>query len=87
MTEEQKKKALQSPSAVFDRPADVVDCDLSHAEKIAVLKQWEVDARQLEEAATEGMAPTEGVPPAAGGERSRLSEVKKAQRQLDEIDR
>ena len=46
LASEDKKKALTSPSSVFKNPADVVACaDLSKAEKTAILKQWELDAR------------------------------------------
>ena len=48
LASEDKKKALTSPSSVFKHPADVVACgDLTKAEKTAILKQWELDARLL----------------------------------------
>lgn len=63
---------------------DVVNCDLSHTEKIAVLKQW---GRCLATGRSfHGRHDTGGwCATTTGGKRSRLSEVKKAQQQLDEI--
>jgi len=75
LAREDKKKALTNPSSVFKTPAQVVACaDLSKEEKAAILKQWELDARLLQVAAEEGMGE---------GERSLLTEVKKAQDKLD----
>jgi hypothetical protein len=75
LVREDKKKALANPSSVFKTPAEVVACvDLSKEEKAAILKQWELDARLLQVAAEEGMAE---------GERSLLTDVKKAQDKLD----
>lgn len=75
MTSEDKKKALTTPSSVFKRPGDVVDCqDLDLAEKAKILKQWELDARLLQVATEEGMS---------GGEHSLFAEVKKAQKNLN----
>jgi len=72
---EDKKKALINPSSVFKTPAEVVACaDLSTEEKAAILKQWELDARLLQVATEEGMG---------DGERSLLTDVKKAQDKLD----
>ena len=74
LTNEDKKKALTNPSSVFKNPADIIACkDLEKAEKSAILKQWELDARQLQVATEEGM--TEG-------ERSLFADVKKAQEKL-----
>ena len=74
LASEDRKKALTNPSSVFKNPADVVACkDLDKTEKAAILKQWELDARQLQVATEEGM--TEG-------ERSMFAEVKKAQEKL-----
>jgi len=71
---EDKKKALTTPSSVFRTPNDVVICaELSAAEKTAILKQWELDARLLQVASEEGM--TEG-------EHSLFTDVKKAQSKL-----
>lgn len=74
ITAADKKKALSSPSSVFRHPADVVDSrDLDTAEKTAILKQWELDARLLQVASEEGMDK---------GERSLFDDVKKAQQRL-----
>jgi hypothetical protein len=75
LASEDKKKALTSPSSVFKHPGEVVDCrDLNKAEKTAILKQWEVDARLLQVATEEGMSE---------GEHSLFADVKKAQGKLD----
>lgn len=58
---------LDKPSTYFDGPHDVVaDSRLSDDQKREALETLEQDARQLSEAAAEGMA---------GGERSNLDEV------------
>jgi hypothetical protein len=75
MTNEDKKKALTSPSSVFKHPIEVVDShDFDRAEKTKILKQWELDARLLQVATEEGMG---------GGEHSLFADVKKAQQSLD----
>jgi len=75
LASEDKKKALTNPSSVFKTPGEVVVCaDLSKAEKTAILKQWELDARLLQVATEEGMGE---------GERSLFADVKKAQGKLD----
>jgi hypothetical protein len=57
LASEDKKKALTSPSSVFKHPGDVVASgDLTKAEKTAILKQWELDARLLQVATEEGMS-------------------------------
>ncbi|HKU99545.1 MAG TPA: hypothetical protein VJR58_29905 [Vineibacter sp.] len=69
------KPATVTPTKEFDRPADVLRAaHLSRDQKIAVLKQWELDARLLQTAAEEGMG---------GGEPNLLDEVKKALAALD----
>ena len=74
LTTHDKAKALTTPTSVFKTPEEVVSCvDLSKAEKTAVLKQWEIDARLLQVASEEGMS---------GGEPNHLVEVKKAQKTL-----
>lgn len=74
LTTHDKAKALTTPTSVFRTPEEVVSCvDLSKAEKTAVLKQWEIDARLLQVASEEGMS---------GGEPNHLTEVKKAQKSL-----
>jgi hypothetical protein len=63
-------RALLSPSSVFERPMDVVVTDsMTPQQKLEVLKRWELDAHALEIATAESMA---------GGEPSRLSEVRSA---------
>ena len=75
MTSEDKKKALTNPSSVFKNPVEVVASgELSLGEKTAILKQWELDARNLQVATEEGMA---------DGEHSLFADVKKAQQKLD----
>lgn len=74
LTRHDKAKVKTTPTSLFKTPADVVSCvDLSKAEKTAVLKQWEIDARLLQVASEEGMT---------GGEFNQLAEVKKAQKVL-----
>ncbi len=74
LTRHEKAKVQTTPTSLFKTPAEVVSCvDLSRAEKAAVLKQWEIDARLLQVASEEGMT---------GGEGSQLAEVKKAQKTL-----
>ncbi len=66
-----------TPTKEFDRPADVLRAaHLSRDQKIAVLKQWELDARLLQTASEEGMS---------GGEPNMLAEVKKAQGALGAV--
>ena len=50
------KQAVLNPSAVFKRPQEVVDCkELTHGQKIEILKRWEYDARELQVADEESM--------------------------------
>ncbi len=55
-------KAFQDPKAVFTTPQAVLDDrDLCHKEKVAILKRWEYDARELDVAEEENMGePGEG---------------------------
>ena len=63
-------RALLSPSSVFDQPMDVVATDsMTARQKLEVLKRWELEARQLDEATGENMS---------GGESSPLPEVRVA---------
>lgn len=56
-------KALTNPRAIFRRPQEVVESnDLSREQKIEVLRRWEYDARELQVADKEGMAPAEPQP-------------------------
>lgn len=68
--------AIQSPASAFRDPADVVaNRRLTNAQKLRVLKQWEIDARALAVAEEEGMT---------GGEPSMLQRVMLALDQLDD---
>ena len=50
-------KALTDPSSVFATPDEVCEAaDLSGEQKIAVLRRWEHDARELQVAEEENMA-------------------------------
>jgi CBS domain-containing protein len=61
------RAALLNPAAVFGSPEEVErDARLSQDDKLAILKSWEEDARELAVAEDENMA---------GGEPSRLEEV------------
>ena len=63
-------KALASPASVFAEPADVVEISsLSRSQKLAVLEQWERDARALAVAEEEGLT---------GGKESMLGRVRGA---------
>jgi hypothetical protein len=56
-------KALTNPSAIFRTPQEVVESnDLSREQKIDVLRRWEYDARELQVADEEGMAPADPQP-------------------------
>jgi hypothetical protein len=56
-------KAMTNPSAVFRKPQDVVEnSDLSREQKIEILRRWEYDARELQVADEEGMAPADPQP-------------------------
>jgi len=68
------KEMLANPSKAFSHPSQVVSAEqLSHGDKVKVLKQWELDARLLQVASEEGMS---------GGEASMLADVKQAQDEL-----
>jgi hypothetical protein len=70
MAGNQGKASTVTPTKEFDRPADVLRAaNLSDEQKVAVLKQWELDARLLQTATEEGMS---------GGEPNMLAEVKAA---------
>lgn len=50
------ERALLDPSAVFRHPAEIVASrELARHEKIAVLRRWEYDARELAVAEEENM--------------------------------
>src|SRR5215831_5996763 len=63
-------RAKLSPARTFKSPMDVVQAnDLEPAEKLAILKAWEVDERALLRAEDEGMG---------GGEHAHLHKVQAA---------
>lgn len=67
--------ALHDPAAQFQSPADVArNLELTRVQKLKILQQWELDARALATAEEEGMA---------GGERSRLQQVRAALESLE----
>jgi len=63
------KTAQANPSKIFESPEEVLSSNLSHDDKLAVLKSWEDEARQLQSATAENMT---------GGESPRLEEISKA---------
>ena len=66
--------ALKDPSRQFDQPDHVVDHPgLTDEEKRKILKQWEIDAKIMSTAESEGMS---------GGEESKLRRVKAAIKRL-----
>jgi len=69
------ERAMITPSAVFDTPAEIVEAErLTRPQKIEVLKRWQLDARALQRATDESMT---------GGERPPLDEVNEALSKLD----
>jgi hypothetical protein len=67
--------ALADPASVFEQPKDVLAYPgLSREQRLALLEQWERDARNLAVAEEEGMT---------GGEESLLSRVQHALAALD----
>ena len=63
-------RAKLSPARTFKAPMDVLQAnDLEPAEKLAILKAWEVDERALLRAEDEGMG---------GGEHAHLHKVQAA---------
>jgi hypothetical protein len=64
------REALRTPSEVYERPAAVVlDESLDDSQKLEILSHWEAEAVQLQESEGEGFD---------GGEKSLLSEIKRA---------
>jgi len=52
------KKELHDPTTLFKSPQEVVErANLTPTQKIEILKRWEFDARELQVADEEGMAP------------------------------
>jgi len=70
-------KAKESPTKVFESPADVVVADMPAEQKAEILENWENEAHQLQAAADESMI---------GGEPSRLAEVRQAIDKLKKVD-
>jgi hypothetical protein len=67
--------ALLDPASAFQQPRDVVTYPgLSREQRLALLEQWERDARALAVAEEEGMT---------GGEESLLARVQQALASLD----
>jgi hypothetical protein len=66
MEGKQFEKALSDVSAHFDRPEAILGAtDLDHAEKVALLKQWDHDLRLILVASEENMTGNgRGAPPA-----------------------
>lgn len=63
------------PETEYAKPTDIVRSPfLTRAEKLDLLHQWEQNALQLQEAATEGMA---------GGETGTLQAVRRAIRDVE----
>lgn len=68
--------ALRDPSKYFASPADVLRADdFSSTDKVRILRQWEMDARELAVAEDENMG---------GGETMQLDLVLQALHQLGE---
>jgi hypothetical protein len=66
MESKQYEKALADVSAHFDRPEAILGAtDLDHAQKVALLEQWDHDLRLLLVASEENMTGNgRGAPPA-----------------------
>jgi hypothetical protein len=72
------KEAVANPTKMFNAPMDVVRTPgLTVADKRAILESWEQEARLLQTATGENMA---------GGEPSRIEDVRKAIDALDKTD-
>lgn len=83
MTSIDKDKAKTNPSSVFEKPDDVVtDKDLKTGEKVAILQEWELEARLTDVAIDEGMTSKGEEGSNKVAVKSLLPEVKKAQRDL-----
>jgi hypothetical protein len=75
LSKDELAEAITSPVSVFDFPLEVIGCPgLSRAQKIEILKRWELDARALQRATDENMD---------GGEPPLLDEVNRALLMLD----
>jgi len=55
-TQKRYENALIDPSLMFSNPQEILEVDaFTAAQKLAILKRWEQDARELEVAEEEGM--------------------------------
>ncbi len=71
------ERMLRDPAMAFDLPQDVVDDQsLTYEEKLQILDQWELDARELSVAEEENMG---------GGEPSLLELVTAARASLEKL--
>lgn len=81
MTTIDPKKAFTIPQAVFGYPQAVLRCgELSHDEKLTVLRNWKQELVQLQKAGEESMLDERG----SGDVGARLAEVSNALIALDE---
>lgn len=72
------EQALLDPSRYFNSPRDVAEAEgLSAAQKLSLLKRWEVDEMLLQVAANEGMT---------GGEQPQFALVRDQIKALSEHD-
>ena len=70
MTQVAVEKAIANPTRKFHAPDEVLQAShLKPLEKLTILKSWENEAHQLQAAENESMA---------GGESTRLHEIRKA---------
>lgn len=70
------EQAVRNPTLVYQAPEEVmVDSDLDHESKRAILKSWELDARELAVAEAENMT---------GGEPNMLTRVLSALADIDD---
>jgi hypothetical protein len=61
MTKIDRKKAFTVPQSVFKYPEAVVHCrDLSHDDKVTVLRNWKQELVQLQKAGEENMLDDRG---------------------------
>jgi hypothetical protein len=81
MTTIDRKKAFKIPEAVFGYPQAVLRCsELSHDEKLAVLRNWKQELVQLQKAGEENMLDERGLNDVG----PRLAEVTNAMLALEE---
>jgi hypothetical protein len=77
MTKSVVNEAIADPSRMFPTPMAVIEAkNLSRDEKIAILKNWELDAKRLLESADENMTDERG------RESNQLPYIQKALRSL-----